>query len=110
MLLSLLSSLLLLVAVVGVVAVVALVKAESNDVPEVVRAFCALFFRLVERAPGAELLPHLVRGDAAQTQIVDEDAQSALAASDVELSNTDNDVADTAVHTVFGEVVLEEDA
>jgi hypothetical protein len=108
-LLSLLSPLLLLVAVVGVVAVVALVQAESNDVPEVARAFCSIFRRLAERTPGAKLLPHSIRDDVAETQVVDEDAQLALVVSTAELSNTDNDVADVA-HTVPGEVVSEEGA
>jgi hypothetical protein len=109
MLLSLLSPLLLLVAVVGMVAVVALVQAESNDVPEVVRAFCSIFRRLVERAPGAELLPHSAHDGVAQTQVVHKDVQLASVASNAELSNTNNDVTDVA-HTGPGEVVPEEDA
>ena len=109
LLLSLLSPLLLLVAVVGVVAVVALVQAESNDVPEVVRVFCSIFRRLVERVPGAELRPHPVHDDVAETHVADEDVQPALVASAAELSNTDDDVADVA-HTVPGEVVAEEGA
>lgn len=109
LLLSLLSPLLLLVAVVGVVAVVALVRAESNDVPEVARVFCSIFRQLVEREPGVELLLHPSRDDVAETQVIGEDTQSALVASNVELSNTDNDVADVA-HTVLGEIIPEEGA
>lgn len=50
-LLLLLSPLLLLVVVVGAVAVVALNRAESKDVPEVARVFCATLRRLAERTP-----------------------------------------------------------
>jgi hypothetical protein len=109
MLLLLLSPLLLLVAVVGVVAVVALVQAESKDVPEVVRVFCSIFRRLVERVPGAELLPDPIHDDVAETHVLDEDVQPALVASAAELSNTDDAVADVA-HTVLGEVVAKEGA
>jgi hypothetical protein len=109
MLLLLLSPLLLLVVVVGVVVVVALLQAEPKDVPEVVRAFCLIVRWLVERAPGVELLPHPLRDDVAETQVVDKDVQLALVASDAKLSTTDTDVADMA-HTVPGEVVAEEGA
>jgi hypothetical protein len=100
LLLSLLSPLLLLVAVVGVVA---LVQAQSNDVPEVVRVFCSIFRRLVERMPGAELRPHPIHDDVAETHVVDEDVRLALVTSNAELSNMGADVADVA-HTVPGEV------